>query len=260
MSRSLAALAALALLVPAAARPVDLADTRLVSDPAASGALVAFAYANDLWVAGRDGAGVRRLTSHPGVESGPRFSPDGAHIAFTGRYEGNTDVYVVPAAGGVPQAAHVPPRKRHGARLHRRRPVRALLLRRARSTTTATRSSSRCRSRAASRRRLKVPNASQRRDLARREDDRLRPARRAVRAVEALPGRLDRAHPAVRRRRRTPWKPCRSPRAAATTPTRCGSAHACISAPTATASSTSTRTTAPARPWRASLRTPTFRC
>ena len=100
MSRSLAALAALALLVPAAARPVDLADTRLVSDPAASGALLAFAYANDLWVAGRDGAAVRRLTSHPGVESGPRFSPDGALVAFTGRYEGNTDVYVVPAAGG----------------------------------------------------------------------------------------------------------------------------------------------------------------
>ena len=40
---------------------------------------------------------------HPGVESGPRFSPDGALIVFTGRYEGNTDVYVVAAAGGVPK-------------------------------------------------------------------------------------------------------------------------------------------------------------
>ena len=64
---------------------------------------VAFAYANDLWVAALDGSGVRRLTSHPGVESGPRFSPDGSLIAFTGRYEGNADVYVVPAAGGVPR-------------------------------------------------------------------------------------------------------------------------------------------------------------
>ena len=64
---------------------------------------MAFAYANDLWVAGTDGSGVRRLTSHPGVEAGPRFSPDGALLAFTGRYEGNTDVYVVPAAGGVPK-------------------------------------------------------------------------------------------------------------------------------------------------------------
>jgi tricorn protease len=103
MRPSLAALVVLALSVPARGRAVDVADTRLVSDPATSGALVAFAYANDLWVAGVDGSGVRRLTSHPGVESGPRFSPDGSLVAFTGRYEGNTDVYVVPSAGGVPK-------------------------------------------------------------------------------------------------------------------------------------------------------------
>jgi tricorn protease len=98
-----ALLAVYALLAPGAARAVDIADTRLVSEPATSERLVAFAYANDLWVAGVDGSGVRRLTSHPGVESGPRFSPDGSLVAFTGRYEGNTDVYVVPSAGGVPR-------------------------------------------------------------------------------------------------------------------------------------------------------------
>jgi tricorn protease len=103
MRRIAAAVSALVLLAPALARAIDLADTRLVSDPATSGRLVAFAYANDLWVAGTDGAGVRRLTSHPGIEAGPRFSPDGSLIAFTGSYEGNTDVYVVPAAGGVPK-------------------------------------------------------------------------------------------------------------------------------------------------------------
>jgi tricorn protease len=103
MRPTLAALAALSLIAPAGARAIDLADTRLVADPATSGSQVAFAYANDLWVATADGSGVRRLTSHPGVESGPRFSPDGSLIAFTGRYEGNTDVYVVPAAGGVPK-------------------------------------------------------------------------------------------------------------------------------------------------------------
>ena len=64
---------------------------------------IAFAYANDLWVANLDGSGVRRLTSHPGIESGPKFSPDGKLIAFTGRYEGNTDVYIVSAEGGVPK-------------------------------------------------------------------------------------------------------------------------------------------------------------
>ncbi|MCM2255357.1 MAG: PDZ domain-containing protein [Vicinamibacteria bacterium] len=91
----------LALALPAVA--VDTADTRLLSEPAVSAERIAFAYANDLWTAKPDGSGVARLTSHPGVESGPRFSPDGAWIAFTGRYEGNTDVYVVSAAGGVPR-------------------------------------------------------------------------------------------------------------------------------------------------------------
>jgi tricorn protease len=87
--------------VPAFA--VDIHDTRLLSDPAVSADHIAFAYANDLWVANLDGSGVRRLTSHPGVESGPHFSPDGKMIAFTGRYEGNFDVFVVPTEGGVPK-------------------------------------------------------------------------------------------------------------------------------------------------------------
>src|SRR5947199_6532191 len=86
-----------------AALGVNITDTRLLTDPAISRDHIAFAYANDLWVANPDGSGVRRLTSHPGVESGPRFSPDGSMIAFTGRYEGNTDVYVVPTEGGVPR-------------------------------------------------------------------------------------------------------------------------------------------------------------
>ena len=103
MRSALASFAVLALLAPAGAGAIDLSDTRLVAEPATSGRLVAFAYANDLWVAGNDGSAVRRLTSHPGVESGPRFSPDGSLVAFTGRYEGNTDVFVVPAAGGLPK-------------------------------------------------------------------------------------------------------------------------------------------------------------
>jgi tricorn protease len=82
---------------------INVRDTRLASEPAICHESIAFAYANDLWIAERDGLVVRRLTSHPGVESGPHFSPDGAWVAFTGRYEGNTDVYVVPSIGGVPK-------------------------------------------------------------------------------------------------------------------------------------------------------------
>ncbi|HEY6138611.1 MAG TPA: PDZ domain-containing protein [Thermoanaerobaculia bacterium] len=101
MRSTIAVLALLLLAAPLAA--VDIHDTRLLSEPAVSAERIAFSYANDLWVANLDGSGVRRLTSHPGVESGPKFSPDGKLIAFTGRYEGNTDVYVVPAEGGVPR-------------------------------------------------------------------------------------------------------------------------------------------------------------
>ncbi|MCG6928887.1 MAG: PDZ domain-containing protein [Acidobacteria bacterium] len=101
--RLVTTLALLALLGAPGAHAIDIADTRLLSEPAVSTDHLAFAYANDLWVADLDGSGVRRLTSHPGVESGPRFSPDGTLVAFTGRYEGNTDVYVISAAGGEPR-------------------------------------------------------------------------------------------------------------------------------------------------------------
>ncbi len=82
---------------------VDVTDTRLLTDPAVSANRIAFGYANDLWTANLDGSGVARLTSHPGIETAPRFSPDGSLVAFTGRYEGNTDVYVVPSRGGEPK-------------------------------------------------------------------------------------------------------------------------------------------------------------
>ena len=98
-----AVLAMLGLALAPAARAVDVHDTRLLTDPAVSADRIAFAYANDLWVARLDGSGVQRLTSHPGIESGPHFSPDGTLVAFTGRYDGNTDVYVVPAEGGIPR-------------------------------------------------------------------------------------------------------------------------------------------------------------
>jgi tricorn protease len=93
----------LLLAVAVSAGAADVNDTRLLTDPAVSGNQIAFAYANDLWIANADGGGVRRLTSHPGVESRPRFSPDGSMIAFTGQYDGNQDVFVVPSTGGVPK-------------------------------------------------------------------------------------------------------------------------------------------------------------
>ena len=82
---------------------VDVRDTRMLSQPAISQTHIAFIYAGDLWVADHDGKNVRRLTTDPGSETNPAFSPDGSLIAFGAQYEGNTDVYLVSVSGGVPK-------------------------------------------------------------------------------------------------------------------------------------------------------------
>ena len=56
-----------------------------------------------LWSVPREGGEAKRLTAAPGVETMAVFSPDGSTIAFTGEYDGNVDVFVMPAAGGVPR-------------------------------------------------------------------------------------------------------------------------------------------------------------
>lgn len=90
-------------LVMGAAVTAGAQDTRLLQDPAVSADHLAFVYAGDLWVSGRDGANPRRLTSHAADEGHPHFSPDGDMIAFTANYGGNDDVYVIPTAGGQPK-------------------------------------------------------------------------------------------------------------------------------------------------------------
>jgi len=87
----------LAIAIPAA---VAAQGTRLLRHPTVSRELVAFAYAGDLWVVSRDGGQARRLTSTPGAEMDPYFSPDGSQIAFSATVAGNIDVYVVQTRGG----------------------------------------------------------------------------------------------------------------------------------------------------------------
>lgn len=77
--------------------------TRLLRYPDMHGNLVVFTYAGDLWIAERAGGQSRRLTAHLGEETFAKFSPDGKWIAFTGNYDGNTDVYVIPVEGGEPR-------------------------------------------------------------------------------------------------------------------------------------------------------------
>jgi len=76
---------------------------RLLQHPTISQTQLVFAYAGDLWIAAREGGEAKQLTNGIGIEASPFFSPDGKWIAFTGQYDGNTDVYVVPATGGVPR-------------------------------------------------------------------------------------------------------------------------------------------------------------
>ncbi len=75
----------------------------LLQKPTLSKTHIVFAYAGDLWTVPREGGDASRLTNGAGNETDPMFSPDGTLIAFTGEYDGNVDVFVVPAAGGVPK-------------------------------------------------------------------------------------------------------------------------------------------------------------
>jgi tricorn protease len=87
------------LLLPAAA----FGQTKLLRFPDLHGDKVVFTYGGDLWTAPTSGGTATRLTTHPGIEVFARFSPDGKWIAFTGQYDGDEQVYVMPAAGGEPR-------------------------------------------------------------------------------------------------------------------------------------------------------------
>ena len=77
--------------------------TQLLRQPTISDSEIVFVYANDLWKTSIDGGNAIRLTTNEGYESLPHFSPDGSMIAFTAEYDGNSDVYVIPAEGGDPK-------------------------------------------------------------------------------------------------------------------------------------------------------------
>jgi len=78
-------------------------EARLMRFPAIHDNQVIFSYAGNLYTVDANGGAARKLTSSPGYEMFARFSPDGKNIAFTGQYDGNTEVYVMPSQGGVPK-------------------------------------------------------------------------------------------------------------------------------------------------------------
>jgi len=102
MRNSLAVVAIVGLL--AVALPADAQiNARMLRYPDVSETQISFVYAGDIWLVPKEGGLAHRLSSPPGEEMLPRFSPDGRRIAFTARYDGNPDVYVLPITGGRPK-------------------------------------------------------------------------------------------------------------------------------------------------------------
>src|ERR1039457_2380700 len=98
-------LAAWSLAPAAQAEPMVPAriDARMMRQPAVSATQIAFVYAGDIWLVDKSGGAAVRISSPKGEESFPRFSPDGTLLAFSGDYDGNEDIYVMPVTGGLPR-------------------------------------------------------------------------------------------------------------------------------------------------------------
>lgn len=75
----------------------------LLQNPSMSKTQIVFEYGGQIWEVPRSGGKAHILASGMDVESMPFFSPDGSMVAFSGTYDKNTDIYVIPASGGQPQ-------------------------------------------------------------------------------------------------------------------------------------------------------------
>ncbi len=83
--------------------PAQASTRSLMRYPTLHGNTVVFVAHDGLWAVPRAGGTATRLTADSGRAVMPRYSPDGRWIAFTGEYQGNRDVYVIPAGGGPAQ-------------------------------------------------------------------------------------------------------------------------------------------------------------
>ncbi len=101
--RTLAWIAAFSVLLVYAAPITAQPPLLLLQSPTVSKTQIAFAYGGDIWIVSRNGGQAHRLVTGSDRLSGPVFSPDGSLVAYTGTFNGNTDVYVAPATGGEPR-------------------------------------------------------------------------------------------------------------------------------------------------------------
>lgn len=101
MKRFVAAIAALAFFTAGVSASEE--EARLLRFPAVGGENIVFSYAGNLYRVNINGGQAHKLTSDVGYEVFPRISPDGETIAFTGQFDGNTEVYTMPVNGGEPK-------------------------------------------------------------------------------------------------------------------------------------------------------------
>lgn len=108
----------------AAGRPMtvdDLLAVQGVSDPQVSpdGSLVVYVVSvvdrdtnksnSSLWLVPVAGGAPRRLTTAPGANNHPRWSPDGNSIAFVSSRSGSSQIWLLPLSGGeASQLTHLP--------------------------------------------------------------------------------------------------------------------------------------------------------
>ena len=90
-------LAALATVLVALAGPTG--DNAGAAFKGTNGKL-AFVRAGDIWIVDADGSKPTRLTTHPASDRSPRFSPDGARIAFASNRDGDFEIFVMSTRGG----------------------------------------------------------------------------------------------------------------------------------------------------------------
>jgi tricorn protease len=81
-------------------RPVREEVRGYYQSPTLHGSTLVFVSEGDLWRVPVTGGTATRLTSHATAATEPHISPGGDRVAFTGRYDGGADVYVMPLAGG----------------------------------------------------------------------------------------------------------------------------------------------------------------
>lgn len=79
------------------------AQKRIYRYPDVSESKIVFSFADNLWLVDKTGGQAVRISSPPGPELFPRFSPDGQTLAFSANYDGSTDIYTIDVNGGVPR-------------------------------------------------------------------------------------------------------------------------------------------------------------